>query len=418
VAENTETPPSDEPFQPIRPWSSFLIRDYRLVWIAILCANTSMHMRNVTSLYQVYHLSGSSMQLGLTGFFQAFPFVCFGLLGGVLADTFNRKKMIMSTQLLNLVPGSILGILTATGTIQVWHIYVLNLITASLQVLGGPARQAIVPSLVPPSHLLNAMTLTTMMQQGTQLIGPVLSGYLIDFVGLDKSYFVDAALLFPSIIAVVLIRSSGQPQRVRRKIGVRSLIEGFEFLWHTRIVLSLFLLDFFAVLVGYYRPILPIFASDIFKVGAGGLGALYAAPAIGALVGSGLVLATGNIERKGAVAIIATFCFALSLGFLGLSKWFWMGLIAAGALGFSDSISVTIRRTIVQMLAPDNMRGRASSFLTIFAQATNALGAVIAGAAAALVGASNAVLLGSVLCSLTIIGVCWAIPQLWRYRSE
>ena len=110
--------------------------------------------------------------------------------------------MIMSTQLLNLIPGAILGILTATATIQVWHIYALSLITASLQVLGGPARQAIVPSLVPPSHLLNAVTLTTMMQQGTQLIGPVLSGYLIDFVGLDKSYFVDAALLVPSIIAV------------------------------------------------------------------------------------------------------------------------------------------------------------------------------------------------------------------------
>ena len=189
MTANTETPPPDEPYQPIRPWSSFLIRDYRLIWIAILCANTSMHMRNVTSLYQVYHLSGSSLQLGLTGFFQAFPFVCFGLLGGVLADTFNRKKMIMSTQLLNLIPGAILGILTATATIQVWHIYVLSLITASLQVLGGPARQAIVPSLVPPSHLLNAVTLTTMMQQGTQLIGPVLSGYLIDFVGLDKSLF-------------------------------------------------------------------------------------------------------------------------------------------------------------------------------------------------------------------------------------
>jgi MFS family permease len=418
VTPNTETPSSDEPFQPIRPWSSFLIRDYRLIWIAILCANTSMHMRNVTSLYQVYHLSGSSMQLGLTGFFQALPFVCFGLLGGVLADTFNRKKMIVSTQLLNLVPGAILGFLTATATIQVWHIYVLSLVTASLQVLGGPARQAIVPSLVPPSHLLNAVTLTTMMQQGTQLIGPVLSGYLIDFVGLDKSYFVDAALLVPSIIAVLAIRSSGQPQRVRRKIGLRSLIEGFEFLWHTRIVLSLFLLDFFAVLVGYYRPLLPIFASDIFKVGAGGLGALYAAPAIGALIGSMLVLAAGNINRKGAVAVIATFFFALNLGFLGISKWFWMGLIAVGALGFSDSISVAIRRTMVQMLAPDQMRGRASSFLTVFAQTTNALGAIIAGAAAALVGAPNALLLGSVLCAVTILGVCWAIPQLWRYRSE
>jgi MFS family permease len=377
-----------------------------------------MHMRNVTSLYHVYDLSGSSLQLGLTGFFQAFPFVCFGLLGGVLADTFNRKKMITSTQFLNVVPGVVLAILTATGAIQVWHIYVLNLVTASLQVMGSPARQAIVPNLVPPSHLMNAITLTTLMQQGTQLTGPVLAGYLIDFVGLDKAYFVDAALLLPSIVAVLMIGSSGQPKGARRQINLRSLIEGFEFLWQQRIILSLFLLDFFAVLVGFYRPILPIFASDVFRVGAGGLGALYAAPAIGALVGSGLVLLAGNIERKGAAAVIGTFLFALSLGLLGLSQWFWMGLLAAGALGFSDAIGVAIRRTVVQFLAPDNMRGRASSFLTIFAQCTNALGAVLAGAAAALVGASNALLIGSVLCALTILGVCWAIPQLWRYRSQ
>lgn len=116
--------------------------------------------------------------------------------------------------------------------------------------------------------------------------------------------------------------------------------------------------------------------------------------------------------------MIATGGFALGLGFLGLSKLFWVGVIAVGVLGFSVAISVAIRPTMVQYLAPDQMRGRASSFLTVFAQTTNALGAVIAGAAAALVGASNAVLLGSVLCSLTIIGVCWAIPQLWRYRSE
>jgi MFS family permease len=377
-----------------------------------------MQMRNVASLYQVYHLSGSSMQLGITGFFPALPFVCFGLLGGVLADTFNRKKMMISTQVLNLIPGITLALLTGSGYIRVWHINVLSLITSSLQVLGSPARQAIVPSLIPPGLLLNAVTLTTIMQQGSQLMGPVLAGYLIDFVGLDKAYYCDAALIVPSIICVLLIRSSGQPQGARRQITVRSLIEGFEFLWHTRIILSLFLLDFFAVLVGYYRPILPIFASDVFKVSAGGLGALYAAPAIGAMIGSALVLTAGDIERKGAVAVIGTFGFALGLGFLGLAEQFWVGLIAVGALGFSDSISVAIRRTMVQYLAPDQMRGRASSFLTVFAQTTNALGAVIAGAAAAVVGASNAVLLGCLLCSSTIIGICWAIPQLWAYRSE
>ncbi len=196
--------------------------------------------------------------------------------------------------------------------------------------------------------------------------------------------------------------SSAPPASLRasaRQIGWRSLTEGFEFLWHTRIILSLFILDFFAVLFGFYRPILPIFADTIYNVGARGLGMLYAAPAIGAIIGSAFVLAAGHIERQGALSIIATLAFALSLGFLGLAPWFWMGLIALGILGISDAISVAIRRTVVQMLAPDDMRGRATSFLTVFAQTTNALGAVIAGAGAALLGAPNAALVGCVLCA-------------------
>ncbi len=375
-------------------------------------------MRNVASLYQVYHLSGSSVQLGLAGFFQAFPFIIFGLFGGVLADTLNRKKLIVITHSFNVLPGLALGALTLTGHIEVWHINLLNIVASSLQVLGGPARQAMIPGLVPMSHMLNAVTMATLMMQGTQLTAPVIAGFLIDFFGVQASYFTDAALLVPSVISTLLISASGQPQGQRRRISWRSLIEGFEFLWHTRIILSLFLLDFFAVLFGFFRPILPIFADVVFKVGPRGLGMLYAAPAIGALVGSGLLLAAGDVKRKGALSIIVTLMFALNLGFLGLAQTFWMGLFAVGALGFSDAISVAMRRTVVQLLAPDNMRGRATSFLTVFAQTTNATGAVIAGAGAALLGAPNAALVGSVLCTLTIIGTCWAIPQLWHYRSD
>jgi len=411
-------------------------------------------MRNVASLYQVYQLSGSSIQLGLTGFFQALPFIFFGLFGGVLADTLNRKKLILFTHTLNVLPGLALGFLTVSGEVTVWHINALNVVASSLQVLGGPARQAIIPSLVPPSHLLNAVTLSTLMMQGTQLTAPVIAGFLIDFFGVQASYFADAGLLLPSVVSVLLLHASGQPQGARRRISWRSLIEGFEFLWHTRIILSLFLhasgqpqgarrriswrsliegfeflwhtriilslflLDFFAVLFGFFRPILPIFADTVFKVGARGLGALYAAPAVGALIGSGLLLAVGEVKRKGVLSIVATLLFALSLGFLGLSRWFWMGLIAVGALGFSDALGVVMRRTVVQILAPDDMRGRATSFLTVFAQTTNAIGAVIAGAGAALLGAPNAALAGCVLCCIMVLAVCWAIPQLWRYRSE
>ena len=375
-------------------------------------------MRSVASLYQVYQLSGSSVQLGLAGFFQALPSIVFGLFGGVLADTYNRKRLIAVSHTLNIIPGLVLGILTVTGTVEVWHVNALNVLAGALQVLGGPARQAIVPSLIPQSHLLNAVTITTLLMQGAQLTAPVIAGFLIDFFGIATSYFVDAALPVPSVIAALLIHASGQPQDARRRIGWRSLIEGFEFLWHTRIILSLFLLDFFAVLFGFFRPILPIFAEEIYHVGARGLGMLYASPAVGAILGSALLLGCGDIKRKGAVAIIATLGFALSLGFLGLSRWYWMGLIAVGLLGVGDAVSVAIRRTVVQMLAPDDMRGRATSFLTVFAQTTNATGAVIAGAGAALLGAPNAALVGCVLCTLTVLATCWAIPQLWSYRSE
>lgn len=418
MSESPNKTTEAEPAHPIRPWSSLLIHDYRLIFTAILCANTANHMRNVASLYQVYQLSGSSVQLGLAGFFQALPFIFFGLFGGVLADTYNRKRLIVVTHTLNILPGLILALLTLTGVIEVWHVNTLNVLAGALQVLGGPARQAIIPSLVPQSYLLNAVTMTTLMMQGSQLTAPVIAGFLIDLFGVQASYFVDAALLLPSVISVLLIHGSGQPQGERRRIGWHSLIEGIEFLWHTRIILSLFLLDFFAVLFGFYRPILPLFADAVFHVGARGLGMLYAAPAIGALLGSGLLLVFGNVKRKGVLSVVATLCFALSLGFLGLSQWFWMGLIAVGALGFSDAISVAMRRTVVQILAPDDMRGRATSFLTVFAQTTNATGAIIAGAGAALLGASNAALFGSLLCALTVLATCWAIPQLWRYQGD
>lgn len=403
---------------PIRPWSSLLIHDYRLIFIAILCTNTANQMRNVASLYQVYQLSGSSLKLGLAGFFQALPFIIFGLFGGVLADTFNRKKLIVATHVCNVLPDLVLALLTITGHIQVWHIYTLNVLASSLQVLGGPARQAIIPSLVPSSHLLNAVTMATLMMQGAQLTAPVIAGFLIDLFGVESSYLTDAALFLPSVLCVLMIRASGQPQGRHRQISWWSLIEGFEFLWHTPIILSLFFLDFFAVLFGFYRPILPIFAESVFNVGARGLGMLYAAPAVGATAGSALLLAVGDIKRKGAVSVVATLMFGLSLALLGLSGNFLLGLLAVGALGFSDAITVTIRRTVVQIVAPDDMRGRATSFLTVFAQTTNATGAIIAGAGVALLGASNAALVGSLLCTLTVIGVCSAIPQLWHYRSD
>jgi MFS family permease len=402
----------------IRPWSSLLIRDFSLIWISSVLAATSSQIRHVSNLYQVYDLSGSSFQLGLTGFFQALPYVIFGLFAGVLADAFDRRKVILCTHFLHLVPSLALGFLTMSGAIQVWHIYLLGTISSLIEVFSWPARSAMVPRLVPPSHLMNAITLTSMILQSSFLVGPAIAGVLIDYTGLATSYFISASLFAPAIVAVLSMRSSGRPEGQRRRVSFRSMIEGVEFIWFQRIILSLFLLDFGVTLVGFYRPILPIFASDVFDTGATGLGALYGAPAVGALLGSTSVLLFGDVKRKGALAIVAALFFAAGLALLGISRGFWMAVAAVVLLGYTDSLSVAIRRTVVQFLAPDAMRGRAASLITVFAQSTNALGALLAGSAAQLLGAPNAVLLGSALCLIIIIGTDRAIPQLRRYRSE
>jgi MFS family permease len=417
LANSEGIDPSPDPQTPIRPWSSLLIRDYRLLWIASVLSSLAGQIRNIATLYQVYDISGSAFKLGLTGFLETLPFILFGLFAGAVADAFDRKKLLIATISLQIVPNMLLGILTFTGVIQVWHIYTLGLLGAFVEVFNWPARSALIPRLVPAPLLMNAMVVNTMILQTSFLVGPAIGGFLIDRGGLALAYFFSTLLFVPAVFAILSLRTSGKIEGPRRKVNLRSIVEGIEFIWIQRIILSLFLLDFAVVLVGFYRPILPIFAADVFQSGASGLGLLYAAPSAGSLLGSTVLLMAGDVPRKGVLVIVAALCFAGSLALLGVSQWFWMAVVAVLILGFTDSISVAIRRTVVQLLAPDGMLGRAASLITVFAQTTNGLGALLAGIAAEYLGAPNALLIGSGLCFLMIFGICIAIPQLWRYRS-
>ena len=394
-----------------------LIRDYRLVWSASVFNAVAIQVRNVAGLYQVYEISGSPFQLGLTGFFQAFPFVIFGLFAGAVADSFDRKKLLIATVSIQFIPSLLLGILTVTGTVQVWHVYTLGFLGTLVEVFNWPARSALIPRLVPRSLLMNAVTLNTIIIQLSFLLGPAIGGILIDGAGLSTTYFITNAMLIPAAIAILAMRTSGIPEGERRRVNLRSIFEGIEFIWIQRIILSLFLLDFGVTLVGFYRPILPILTADVFHTGASGLGLLYGAPSLGAIVGSMALLMMGDVRRKGILVVIAALIFAASLALLGIAQWFWMAVGATLILGFADSVSVAIRRTVVQIMAPDGMLGRASSLITVFAQATNGLGAILAGVAAHYVGAPNALLLGSFLCFVMISAICIAIPQLWKYKS-
>ncbi|HEV8726061.1 MAG TPA: MFS transporter [Candidatus Binatia bacterium] len=417
MANSVEIDPQPDWKQRIRPWSSLLIRDYRLLWLASVFSSLAGQIRNVSTLYQVYDISGSAFKLGLTGFLETLPFIIFGLFAGAVADAFDRKKLLVATISLQLVPNLLLGLLTLSGAIQVWHIYTLGLVAAFVEVFNWPARAALIPRLVPPVLMMNAMVVNTMILQTSFLVGPAIGGFLIDQTGLAVTYFASTLLFVPALIALFSIKASGRIEGKHRQVNLRSIVEGIEFMWIQRIILSLFLLDFGVTLVGFYRPILPIFAADVFKTGASGLGLLYAAPSLGSLLGSTALLMAGDVKHKGVLVVIAALFFAGALALLGVSQWFWMAIGAVMILGFTDSISVAIRRTVVQLLAPNEMLGRAASLITVFAQTTNGLGALLAGAAAQFWGAPNALLVGSGLCFLMIFGICFVIPQLWSYRS-
>ena len=402
----------------IRPWSSLLIRDFRFLWAASVLTSLAVQIRNVSNLYQVYQLSGSAFMLGLTGFLETLPFIIFGLFAGAVADAFDRKKVLLLTMVLQLVPGAAMALLTHTGAVQVWHIYTLGFLGAFVDVFNWPARAALVPRLVPPCLMMNAVTINSMIIQLSFLVGPALAGVSIDHTGLVMTYSISTLLLVPAIASIFSLRTSGKVEGRKRQVNLRSIVEGVEFIWIQRIILSLFLLDFGVTLVGFYRPILPIFAADVFNMGASGLGLLYAAPSAGSLVGSITLLLAGDIKQKGIAVVLAAVGFAASLALLGVSHWFWLAVAAVIILGITDSISVAIRRTVVQLLAPNEMLGRANSLITVFAQTTNGLGALLAGTAAQFIGAPNSLLVGSGLCFLMILAICVAIPQLWRYRSD
>ena len=404
--------------QIIRPWSSLLIRDFRLLWFASVLTSLAIQIRNVSNLYQVYQLSGSAFKLGLTGFLETLPFIFFGLFAGAVADAFDRKKVLVATMVLQLIPSIGMTLLTHTGRVEVWHIYTLGFLGALIDVFNWPARSALVPRLVPPGLMMNAVTLNSTILQLSFMLGPAGAGLLIDHTGLVATYSISTLLLLPAIFGFLSLRTSGKAEGAKRRVSWRSIVEGVEFIWIQRIILSLFLLDFGVTLVGFYRPILPIFAADVFSMGASGLGLLYAAPSAGSLLGSTLLLMAGDIKHKGIAVVMAAIGFASCLAFLGISKWFWMAVAAVMMLGVTDSVSVAIRRTVVQLLAPNEMLGRANSLITVFAQTTNGLGALLAGTAAQFIGAPNSLLLGSGLCFLMILAICVAIPQLWRYRSD
>jgi MFS family permease len=388
-----------------------------MLWAAGFFSSTAREMRTVLNFYLVYELSDSAVLLGLTGLFQAIPLMFLGLAGGALADLFDRRKILFLGQFMSFLPALGLGFLTLTDSIEVWHIFLFTSMTFAAGTLEFPARMSYTTRVVPQSHLLNAIALNSTLTQTAFFIGPVMLAF-VGLINIEAAYFINAGLYIPSFIALALLRTSGAPQGVRREISPRLIAEGFRFVWMKRILFATLALDFGVVMVGFFRPLLTVLAKDVYEVGPAGLGLLNGAPAVGSVLGSGTILFIGRVRRGGAIFLVSVFLYGASLVALGLSPWYWMGLLAVGALGYTDSISVVIRNNLTQVLAPDELRGRAASFTAVTAQLGNAVGSMESGFVAGVIGAANTLTFGGVAAMGIVVagGLSWR--ELWRFRQS
>ena len=359
-----------------------------------------------------------AIALGLVGAAQVVPLVAFAMLSGVVADALDRRKVMLVTQTTMALFAATLAALTFAGLRTVWPIYLLAACSSAAASFDGPARQALIPNLVPREHLASAIGLNTLMFQFASVAGPTVAGLMIAGPGLAWVYAVNALSFLMVIAALLAMRA--RPRAADAPVGQISWAaarEGFRFVFGQPIVRSTMLLDFIATFFASATALLPIFAQDILHVGARGYGWLYAAPSVGAaLVGVVMAYAIERIERRGPVLLWSVAAFGAATVVFGISRNIWLTLLCLAAVGAADTVSTVIRNVIRQLETPDELRGRMTGVNMIFFMGGPQLGELEAGVVAQLFGAVASVVSGGLGCLLATAVVAGREERLRRYR--
>ena len=407
------------------PTSPLQISDFRLYWLSRFASVVGTIGMVVIIGYQLYDVARSqygmsvpeaAFQLGLLGLAQFVPLAVFTPVAGVVADRFDRRTVAIIANALDLCVALALALVTQLGMTRLPLLFTLAALHGTARVFIGPALSAVVPNIVPAPLIPRAMALSAMSWQAGAIGGPAMAGLLY---GLDHAlpYWTSAALLAVSCFALFAIRRLPPPEGNRDVHPVRQVVEGCRYVWNERFLLGCISLDLFAVLLGGATALLPVFARDILQVGPQGLGIMRAAPAVGAIVVSVWLSARPLAHNVGAKMLWAVAAFgAVTIGF-GLSRNFALSLGLLAMLGAADMISVFIRSTLIQLNTPDEVRGRVSAISGLAISASNELGEMQSGMAAALLGATGAVVFGGV--GAIIVTVAWAVlfPELRNART-
>lgn len=366
--------------------------------------------------WQVYSMTHDPLSLGLIGLAEALPFVAVALPAGYVADRWNRRTVcLLSLAVLALCSVGLLvlsaadGILARVGAAPIYAVIFVSGIARSLL---QPARQALSSELVPRHQLETAIAWRSSSWQTAAVAGPAIGGLLYGFAGAVVSYSVDAGIMVVALVAMLIMRYSPGERTIGR-VSVRTdLLQGLRFVWGQPIILGALSLDLFSVFLGGAEALLPVFASEILRVGPQGLGILRAAPAAGA-VAMGVYLAhRPPIERAGRALLVAVAVFAVAIIGFGCSTSFWLSLVLLGVSGMADSVSVVIRSTLLQLLTPAHMLGRVSAVNSIFIGSSNELGAFESGVTARAFGTVHAVVAGGVAALVVVVVTARVVPAL------
>jgi MFS family permease len=377
-------------------------------------------MQSVAINWHVYLLTKSAFALGLVGLFRGAPIIICSLIGGVVADAINRKRLMMVTQSVMLTTAGLLAIATKLGLKSVWPIYILSAFAAAATAFDLPARQALMPSLVPAADFPNAISLWLVVFNIATIGGPALAGILLAESGPAVVYGFNAASFLAVIVALILIRASGSPelQGARREaLSFTALKEGLQFVWRTPIIVQTMTLDFAATFFASATLLLPIFAKERLHVDARGYGILAAAPAIGSVITALIMARIGSFRREGRLVVISVGIFGLATAGFGMSTAFWVSLLMLAITGAADTVSTVLRQTIRQLVTPNHIRGRMTAINMMFFMGGPQLGELEAGTLASLVGAPISVVIGGVG---SLVCACLAAVKsksLMRYES-
>ncbi|QXW25536.1 MFS transporter [Acinetobacter johnsonii] len=388
-------------------------RDFSIITLNQFCLTLAILIQEIIVAYSLYQITKDPLTLGLIGLAEAIPFIALSLWGGYFADRFN-KQTIMKICLFFAIPMPLIlwQLFHAYGQAHIgisslsWGIYAVIFGLGTIRGFYNPSATSLKPFLIPRELYANGATWTTIGWQSGVIIGPMLGGFMLAYLGRENSLFAVAGLLAACFMLISLLSKRSFPKIETDNLW-NSLGDGFRFIWKTKIVLWSISLDLVSVLFGGVIALLPIFAEDILKIGPEGLGYLRAAPSIGALLTMIALTKFSPTQHAWRNMLLAVAGFGFFTVLFAFSNHLWLSLFALAMTGACDSISVVIRQTILQIYPPENMRGRVAAVNGMFVSSSNELGAFESGLAAKYMGTITATFLGGCM-TMAVVAVSWA----------